>query len=167
MDLKIRNARPSEIDIALDMLCKAAIWLKGKKIDYWQNWLNPPEEHIAWVKQGLDDGELYFVYNCENIIIGMYRLQLSDEMFWGKQNDMAGYIHHFTTNRDLKGAGIGYLILKTIERKLLENGFDYLRLDCSPRIEGLCKYYENYGFEPKEIVVVHNEKLRLYEKKIC
>jgi len=96
----------------------------------------------------------------------MYRLQLSDEIFWGKRNDKAGYVHSFTTNRNYSGKGMGYLILKAIEEDLAEKNFDYLRLDCSPDIAGLCKYYENYGFEPKEIVEIQDFKVRLYEKKI-
>ena len=106
------------------------------------------------------------MFNDENFLMGMYRLQYSDEMFWGKRDDKAGYIHNFTTKREFKGSGIGYLVLKNIEAELLGKGFDYMRLDCSPDTEGLCKYYENYGFKPKGTVVVYNEKLRLYEKEI-
>lgn len=166
MELTIRNAKSNDIDTALDLLNKAALWLKYKNLDYWQNWLNPLDEHIAWIKQGFDKDEFYFVYNSQNIIVGMYRLQSSDEMFWGKRNDKAGYIHSFTTKREFKGYHIGYMILKTIEEELLKKNFDYLRLDCSPDIKGLCNYYEEYGFVPKETTVIHGEKLRLYEKKI-
>ena len=166
MELMIESAGSDRITIALDLLYKAAVWLKDKNIDYWQNWLDPLNEHIAWIRQGFDNGEFYFVYNNESIIMGMYRLQYRDEMFWGEQNDKSGYIHSFTTNRDFKGNGIGYHILRMIEEKLLEQGFDYLRLDCSPDIRGLCKYYENYGFEPKETIIACGEKLKLYEKKI-
>jgi len=166
MKFTIKKAEPNEINIAYDLLNSAAVWLRDKKVDYWQNWLDPPAEHIEWIKQGFDNGEFYFVYNSENVIMGMYRLQYSDEMFWGKQNDKAGYIHSFTTNRDFKGQGIGDLILNMIEEELAGQGFEYLRLDCSSDIEGLCAYYENYGFEPKEIIYLYGEKLRLYEKKI-
>lgn len=166
MKLTIRSAKSNEINIALNLLNKAALWLKDKSIDYWQNWLNPSDEHIAWIKQGFDNGEFYFVFNSQNAIMGMYRLQYTDEMFWGKQTDKAGYIHSFTTNRDFKGNNIGYQVLKTIEEELLKKSFAYLRLDCSPAIVGLCNYYENYGFVPKETVVIHGEELRLYEKKI-
>lgn len=166
MELTTRNAKSNEINIALNLLNKAALWLKNKNIDYWQNWLNPSDEYVAWIKQGFDNGEFYFVHNSQNVIVGMYRLQHTDELFWGKRNDKASYIHSFTTNRDFKGNRIGYLILKTIEEELVKKNFDYLRLDCSPNIEALCNYYENYGFVPKETIIVHGEKLRLYEKKI-
>lgn len=166
MNLTIRSSKPNEINIVFDLLRKAAIWLKDKNIDYWQNWIKPPDVYIAWIKQGFDKGEFYFVCNNENIIVGMFRLQYSDEIFWGKRTDKAGYIHSFTTDRAFKGNGIGRFILEMVEKELAKEGFKYLRLDCSPEIKGLCKYYENYGFTPKEIIEVYNERLQLYEKII-
>lgn len=166
VDITIRSGKLDELRVALDLLCKAAVWLRNKNIDYWQNWIDPPDTHIQWIKSGFENGDFYFVHDSENRIVGMYRLQYSDEEFWGKRNDKAGYIHSFTTNRDYAGKGIGNFILQSIEKELAQNGVNYLRLDCSPDVEGLCKYYESYGFKPKETVFVHGEKLRLYEKKI-
>ena len=117
-------------------------------------------------KEGFDRGEFNFVYGGENTIVGMYRLQFADEQFWGERCDRAGYVHSFTTGREHRGRGLGYRILCGIENELSENGFDYMRLDCSPDIKRLCEYYEDFGFEPKEIVVVQGYRLRLYEKKL-
>ena len=167
MEITIRNGKLEEINIAYDLLRNAATWLRDKNIDYWQNWHNPPAAHIEWIKNGFANGEFFFVYGNENMLVGMYRLQYSDDMFWGKRDDKAGYIHSLTTNRELRGQGIGYLILSAIERELSAKGFEYLRLDCSADVEGLCKYYEKFGFMPKEIIThIYGEKLRLYEKKI-
>ena len=166
MEITIKNANSENIEIAFALLKRAAAWLESKNIDYWQNWKNPPSAHKKWIEDGFSKGEFFFIYNCENTIIGMYRLQFDDEMFWGKQDDKAGYIHSFTIDRKFKGRGVGYLILKGIERELAEKGFEYLRLDCSPDIKGLCDYYESYGFQSRETVLVHGEKLRLYEKRI-
>ncbi|MCL1901109.1 MAG: GNAT family N-acetyltransferase [Firmicutes bacterium] len=169
MEINIKKAKLNEIDKVLDLLKSAALWLKAETIDYWQNWLNPPELHVDWIKQGLKNKEFYFVYDSENTLLGMYRLQYNDEMFWGQQNIKAGYIHSFTTNRKYKGKGIGIKILQLIEKKLSDKGVDFLRLDCSPDIKGLCKYYESYGFrrigEPKDIGV-DGFICQLYEKRI-
>ena len=166
MDLKTRKARPDEINIAFDLLYKAALWLKDNAVDYWLEWLDPPEIYKAWIKQGFDNGEFYFAENANSELAGMFRLQYEDEMFWGKQSDKAGYVHSFTTVRGLKGKQIGYAVLRMIEQTLLEKGIGLLRLDCSPAVERLCKYYEDYGFERGKTVIVNNEELRLYEKKI-
>ena len=166
MNLKIRKAAPQEIEKGLDLLRQAALWLKDNNIDYWQNWIDPPAEHVEWVKEGFDNHEFHFVENDADEIIGMYRLQFEDEMFWGKRNDKTGYIHSFTTDRTLKGNGIGYTILHLIEQSLLDKGIYRLRLDCGQDNERLCKYYEDFDFVSKGTVTVGNEKLQLYEKKI-
>jgi GNAT superfamily N-acetyltransferase len=142
------------------------VWLQDNDIDYWQGWHQPPAEYIAWIQQGFDNGEFYFVENENTKLVSMFRLQFEDEMFWGKQNEKAGYIHSFTTDRNLKGNQIGYSILHMIEQSLLEKDIRFLRLDCPPTVERLCKYYEDFGFVPKGMVTIHGENLQLYEKEL-
>lgn len=165
MELKYRQAISSELPIALSLLKEAAGWLREKGIDYWQSWHTPEEDYRNWIKEGFDNEEFYFVENSYGIV-GMYRLQFEDEMFWGKRSDRAGYIHSFTTKRELNGNGIGQEILTHIECYLRCKGVDYLRLDCSPTIQGLCKYYENYGFIGVGEIELFGERLRLYQKTI-
>ena len=45
----------------------------------------------------------------------MFRFQYEDELFLGKRNDNAAYIHSFTIKRNISGNGIGYLILNKIK----------------------------------------------------
>ena len=143
MELVFRKAMSSEADIAFKLLKEAAKWLEEKNIDYWQNWHQPPKEHAAWIHEGFEEGQFYFVEHSDKVV-GMYRLQYDDEIFWGKRNDKAGYIHSFTTDRSLKGRGIGGKILEHIERQLREEGINFLRLDCSPNISELCDYYHKH-----------------------
>ena len=166
MILRCRKAAPYEIGTGLSLLYEAAMWLRDNAIDYWQGWLDPPAEYIAWIKQGFDNSEFYFVENGESEIVGMFRLQFEDEIFWGKRSDKAGYIHSFTTSRALKGKQIGYSILHMIEQSLFDKEIHLLRLDCSPTIDKLCKYYEDFGFVAQGTVTVLGENLQLYEKNI-
>ncbi|MCL1963759.1 MAG: GNAT family N-acetyltransferase [Firmicutes bacterium] len=167
MELIIKNAAPDELPIGLDLMHKAASWLKEKHMDYWPNWLTPSDAYVAWIKEGFDKREFYFAYTGDDVLAGMYRLQYADEGYWGRRNDKAGYIHSLTTNRAYKGHGIGYAIVQRVEEDLAKKGFEYLRLDCSPD-EGICGYYERYGFAMKGSVssALHGRGLRLYEKKI-
>lgn len=54
-----------------------------------------------------------------------------------------------TGTNQYRGKSIGKLILYDIEEMLYEKGITILRLDCGTKIDGLCKYYEKYGFTPK------------------
>ena len=116
----------TEIDIGLDLLKKAALWLKSKQIDYWQSWITPQELYVDWIKQGFDNKQFYFVLNNSGII-GMLRLQWDDELFWGKQDNNAGYIHSFTIDRKYYGQGLGKQVLQMIEEVCIKNKKQYIR----------------------------------------
>ena len=154
-----------DLALILEQLKAAARWLDEKNIDYWQNWHNPSALHKNWIKVGLERGQFYQVYE-NNRFLGIFRLQYSDELFWGEKNDRAGYIHSFTTNRRIEGRGIGYRILDKVVERLRAEGCRYLRLDCGVKNAKLIRYYKNYGFEEAGEVVVHNEELLLLEKEL-
>jgi ribosomal protein S18 acetylase RimI-like enzyme len=158
-------ANIDEIEIAFKLLKDAAIWLKEKKIDYWQDWINPPDNFKNWIRNGFKNKEFFFVYTNDELI-GMYRLQFSDDTFWGKQNKRAGYIHSFTTKRESYKKGFGYKILQEMETILKADNIEFLRLDCGINVKGLCQYYEKYGFVSVGETTIYGENLRLYEKKI-
>ncbi len=165
MYLRYRKVMINEADQVFLMLKESAEWLRVRKIDYWQDWHKPSKQYKEWIMEGIRKGEFNFALD-DDIIVGMFRLQYEDEIFWGKRTDLSGYIHSFTTKRTYKGKGIGKLILNDIEKMLYEKGITNLRLDCGTKIDGLCKYYEKYGFEPKSEICLHGEALKLYEKKI-
>lgn len=166
MKLMIRKAKNQEIGIAFNLLKEAAEWLKDKNINYWQNWLDPEDIHIKWIKEGFEKDQFSFVENDNNNIIGMFRLQYEDEYFWGKRDEKAGYIHSFTVIRNLSGKGIGYLILDKIKEFLKNKNINILRLDCGSDIKDLCNYYEKYGFKKVGTAEVYDDKLTLYELDI-
>jgi ribosomal protein S18 acetylase RimI-like enzyme len=165
MQLELRLSDYEEIEIGLNLLKKAAYWLKSKNIDYWQSWINPQELYIDWIKQGFKNGQFYFVLNNFRII-GMFRLQWDDELFWGKQENDSGYIHSFTIDRDYYGQGLGKQVLLMIEDLCVKNNKHFLRLDCGVNVTGLCKYYSDFGFNSVGEVLIHNERLVLFEKRI-
>jgi hypothetical protein len=166
LNIRIRSGKQHELNTAFSLLENAALRLGEDNIDYWQEWLNPPEEYIAWIKLGFINNEFYFIENAGSEIVGMFRLQFEDEIFWGKREDKAGYIHSFTIDRSLSGNRAGYGILRRIEKFLIAKGTRILRLDCPPGLGRLCKYYEDFGFAPQGITTVFNDNYLLYEKKI-
>ncbi len=165
MEIEIRKAKHTESDKAFELLKKAAEWLKKKNIDYWQDWLNPPQIFVDWIIQGFNDKQFHFVYE-NSILIGMFRLQWSDELFWGKQEDDSGYIHSLTVDRKYCGLGRGAMIIKKVEEICRKNNKKYLRLDCGISINKLCEYYKKQGFVSKGKVEVLGEKLILFEKTL-
>ncbi len=165
MNLNFRRADISEIDIAFKLLREAAEWLEKEEIDHWQSWHKPSIKSRDWVREGFEQKQFYFVEREEEIV-GTFRLQYNDQMYWGNRDDNAGYIHSFTTKRSLKGDGVGREILRYIENKLKSKSIDFLRLDCGADNKSLRNYYEDYGFKKVGETEVESEILTLYEKKV-
>jgi N-acetylglutamate synthase-like GNAT family acetyltransferase len=163
--LHLKLVADSDAEEIFQLLRGAAEWLRRKGINYWQNWHSPPKNHVCWIMEGIENREFYLV-EYEGESIGCFRLQWQDSMFWGVREDDAGYIHSFTTRRDLAGNGIGRRILELIEARCIEKGKKNLRLDCGTSILELCRYYESCGFTSVGEVIVGGEQLTLYEKKL-
>jgi RimJ/RimL family protein N-acetyltransferase len=163
--IEFRKARPNELNSVLLLLKDAALWLQKKGINYWQDWISPPPHFIDWIRQGFEKNEFYMV-GKKGDVIGCFRLQWQDPLFWGEQEGNAGYIHSFTISRNLAGQGIGRNVLDLIESHCRQNEKEFLRLDCGVDIKGLRKYYEQYGFKLAGEVIVLGERLTLYEKRI-
>jgi ribosomal protein S18 acetylase RimI-like enzyme len=150
----------------LALLKSAALWLRERDIDYWQNWLEPPAHHLAWVDEGLVAGQFRIV-DVEGAPAGCLRLQPDDEMFWGRRDDSAGYVHFLTVDRALAGRGLGRLILDAVAGDLEASGASFLRLDCGVGVVGLRRYYESCGFVAVSEATVDGEDHVLYERALC
>jgi RimJ/RimL family protein N-acetyltransferase len=162
MNLTIRKALAYEISAAFNLFRDAAVWLKARNIDHWQEWHRPAELYKNWVRDGFENGQFFFVEEVGKIV-GMFRLQFDDELFWGERNDEAGYIRSFTIKRDLSGHGIGYSVIDQIKSYLKDKDIHLLRLDCVSDNARLREYFENYGFKNAGTAYVHDQDLILYE----
>jgi GNAT superfamily N-acetyltransferase len=165
MEISFRKASAVEMPIVLQLLKEAALWLRTKKIDYWQNWIDPAPNFVNWIQRGFDDDE-FFLVETVGRTAGCFRLQWQDPMFWGPQPDDAGYMHSFTVRRDLAGNGLGYRLLDMITDYCDARAKMWLRLDCGADVPGLRKYYENYGFRWVKDMVYAGFPTTLYEKPI-
>jgi GNAT superfamily N-acetyltransferase len=163
--ISFRKAAPEEMETVLLLLKEAALWLRGKKIEYWQNWIDPAPNFVNWIQCGFDDSE-FFLVEQDGRTAGCFRLQWQDPRFWGPQQDNAGYIHSFTISRELAGKGLGYRLLNLIENYCEARGKSLLRLDCGTDVPGLRKYYEKYGFQWVKDTVYAGFPTKLYEKPI-
>lgn len=164
--MRIINIDPRNSGTVFMLLKEAALWLNARGVDYWQNWLDPPREHVDWINEGIAHHQFYLVYNGDELV-GMFRLQFEDEMFWGAKPDRAGYVHSFTVRRNHCGRGIGYRILDEIVNLLLDRRCSCVRLDCGRGAAKLRDYYKRYGFIEVGVVVVGGEDLVLFEKGIA
>lgn len=165
-DVSIRVADMRDRDRIFELLREAAVWLRDRGVDYWQNWHAPPPLHVAWVEDGVTAGQFRMVERDERSI-ACFRLQDSDELFWGTHDEPSVYVHSLTVERALAGQGIGSLVLARIGEQASGGGARFMRLDCGVSADGLRRYYESQGFSPVGQTVVDGESLVLYEKSLA
>jgi ribosomal protein S18 acetylase RimI-like enzyme len=166
-EINLRKVKPEEKDTVFQLLRESGEWLLDRGNDYWQVYIDLPPFLMNWIQPGFDNNEFYFAENANNEIIGCFRLQDEDIMFWGEREEKSGYVHSFAVSRKLAGRRIGNKVLAAIESYCRENAKEYLRLDCGTHLDTLRAYYEGFGFNSVADVQLMNSNLTLYEKKIA
>lgn len=166
MNITFQRIQIQDLNLVLELFKTAAEKIAKKNVDHWQYWKNPPEEKIKWVKNGIENDEFYFINDLNNYNIGMVRILNEDELYWGKQNIKAKYVHSLVIKEEFNGKGIGKIVLDEVEKNAKANGCVYVRLDAVAKNTKLCEYYENLGFIKVGIKEMPQSINNLYQKKI-
>ncbi len=166
MYLGTKQTESNQLNLVLQLLAEAAQFLKNKHINQWAHWLHPPQDKVQWVEEGIENGEFYFVYDEANNLIAMYRLMYEDELYWGKQNQKAVYVHSLVVRRNFSGKGVGSNILNAVAQKAKNENINLFRLDCNAANKDLCNYYEKLGFVKVGEKQMPHSLNNLYEKNL-
>ena len=159
------NAKPNQIEEALELLKTAALRLQSQQISQWNYWLDPPEERLEWLRQGFENDEYYFLKHHSRII-AMYRLMEIDLKYWGKRNESAYYIHSLVVHPDYKGQRIGAQMIQKIQELAVANHKEFLRLDCDATNDALCDYYRQLGFEEVGLIQLELSVNRKFQRAV-
>lgn len=167
MVITFEKANKVDLEALLQALKGAAQKISKKGINHWQYWINPPLEKINWVREGIENGEYFFI-KSKSDTFGIVRILDQDLVYWtAAQNcDRAKYIHSLIIFERYNGRGIGQKVIEAVESIARKEGCSYLRLDCDAHNSKLCQYYENQGF--KKVTSKHflHSTNNLYQKKI-
>jgi ribosomal protein S18 acetylase RimI-like enzyme len=142
-DIRLEAATESDVDAIVAILQAAAAWLESKGIKQWQ-WPNQfSRDRIAGEVQ---NGQ-FWVARCHNEVIGTFKLQHSDPMFWPEDGVAALYLHSLAIDRRFAGCGLGRELLRRAEAITAAQKQEFLRLDCMAENPALCAYYRRAGFD--------------------
>ena len=166
MNITFKPIKIEDKSIVLNIFKKAAEKIKKMSIDHWQYWINPPQEKIKWVEEGISNNEFFFFNDLYGKNIGMVRILNEDLLYWGKQPRKAKYIHSLVVKEEYNGKGIGTKVLQKIENNAKKDNCKYLRLDADSKNSKLCKYYEELDFIKVGIKELPFSNNNLYEKEI-
>jgi ribosomal protein S18 acetylase RimI-like enzyme len=110
----------------------------------------------------------YFIRK-DGEVVATVALQWDDESSWGVQPPVAAYIHRLAVKDGFHGQGLGEQIIDWANEQAVQNGRQFLRLDCDARNTSLCAYYENQGFVKvgtKQIPEYNDYIAALYERPV-
>jgi ribosomal protein S18 acetylase RimI-like enzyme len=166
MKLVFKKIEKEDITAVLALFKETAEKISKKNIDHWQYWKNPPADKVKWVEDGIDQNEFFFIQSKDKEDIGMVRILDEDELYWGKQDEKAKYIHSLVVREVFNGKGYGGIVLEMVENFAKNDNCLYLRLDADSENPKLCNYYEQLGFmkvgTKKMSISIYN----LYQKEL-
>ena len=116
--------------------------------------------------EGFRKGAFYFLEHNEWGTIGMVRIQEEDELYWGKQEETALYIHSLIVRSSFSGKRIGVQVIDRLLRMAAHRKILWLRLDCNASNPRLCKYYEDQNFKQVGIKKFEDFSCNLYQRKV-
>jgi len=168
MKLIFKPAENHEIKDALSFFKSASQMLKKKKLSQWQYWDDPPEDKIAWIQEGFDKGEFFFVYASGTEKIAMFRLLETDTLYWEEKGleKNTRYVHSLVVSKNASGKGIGKTILQELINGFKKSEIKKFRLDCDASNKRLCQYYEGFGFKKVGVKQTQYASNNLYEMRL-
>jgi GNAT superfamily N-acetyltransferase len=156
--VKLRQARPDEVDVVLDVLANAAAWLRSRGVEQW-----PDRFATDWVMPAIEAGETWLA-ELDGQIVGSLVVQWDDPLFWAGYPSDAGYLHRLAVRRH--GDNLGARLLLWAEGHAVAEGKTYLRLDCVAWNDSLRAYYERAGYEYLGDVTVDEFTQARYQKRV-
>jgi RimJ/RimL family protein N-acetyltransferase len=122
-----------------------------------------------WVRSNVFEKTVYVV-ELDGNLVGTFVLDLDDEIHWGLQKPIAGYVHGLCVRKGFNGRGLGSFMLDWCGYKLSILNRRLIRLDCAVHNVKLCAYYESLGFIPVGQYAApeaDGNVWSLYEKTAC
>jgi ribosomal protein S18 acetylase RimI-like enzyme len=156
--VRVRRARPDEIEVVLDVLADAASWLRKRGVEQW-----PARFERDWVQPAIERGETWLAERYGEVV-GSLVVQWDDPLFWAGYPSDAGYLHRLAVRSH--GIGLGARLLRWAEQHAADAGETYLRLDCVASNELLRAYYERAGYERVADVTVGPSTQARYKKRV-
>lgn len=161
--MKLKQVSLIEFEIIFDILHENALWLASRDIFQWPlDWLEAKRDEIqSSVEQGL-----FYSLTIDGDIAAVVEITSIADEFWENDESAALYVHKLAIRREFSGQSLGRKIIGLIEEKAIQQGINYLRLDCVAHNLKLREYYESCLFQFKGEVNLGEINLALFEYEI-
>ena len=156
--MKLRQARPDEVDVVLAVLADAAAWLRTRGVAQW-----PDRFATDWVMPAIEAGETWLA-EIDGQIVGSIVMQWDDPLFWTGYPSDAGYLHRLAVRRH--GDGLGARLLLWAEGHTAAEARRICVSTASRGTSRCARIIERAGYEHVGDVTVDEFTQARYEKRI-
>lgn len=163
--LSVNPAKQEEAPLIADILTEATKYKVELGDQAWGNEGWTAQEVTDYMKESTA-----YIVKKDGEVIGTVFMQWDDQLNWGEQPPVAGYMHRLAIKDDFRGQGIGQLIIDWCEDQVGKQDRTLLRLDCDARNAELCGYYESLGFKKvgqNEVLEYGDYVAALYERPVA
>ena len=165
MKIEVKPAQLVDAQALADVLTEATQYKLAHNDKAWGSEPYTVEE----VTERISEGNTYAAWSGTTLV-GTVMFLWEDEMTWGHQPPVAGYLHQAAIKDGFHGLGYGKQIFDWAADEVAAKGRTLLRLICRPDNLSLRKYYESLNF-----IYVKDRKIHapdktytaaLYERKV-
>ncbi|HEY8356784.1 MAG TPA: GNAT family N-acetyltransferase [Ramlibacter sp.] len=140
--MHFRVALPSDAPVVAAVLSAAAAKLVERGVPLW----GTTEVSEAAVARHVDLGLYHLGLDAEGVV-GVFRLQFHDPVFWPEITaGTSAYLHKLAVLPGKQGRGFAHALLRHAVALTREKRLPFLRLDCVAGRPKLCAVYERFGF---------------------
>jgi GNAT superfamily N-acetyltransferase len=171
-ELSVAPASSSDLYPILRLFDETVNWLNARGLgNQWGNELfstslDRHKQFLQWIHT-----DALFVAHFQGQIVGSLALNPIAPWYIAQRWELfpisSLYLEAFTTSRALAGRGLGRSLLMWAEHYAREIGKTAIWLDCWADNPALIHYYEQAGFMPREIFLVHAWRGQLFEKQLA
>jgi len=141
---RIRPAQPDDFKAVFDLRIHAEEWLAAAGIEQWTV-RSTGESNI---RTHIARRRTFIVDDLDARVIATLTLDGGDPQFWtsAELEQPAAYLYKFMVHSDMRGLGLGDVLLNWACDRARQHGAPVLRLDCWKTNTGLHGYYLKRGF---------------------
>ncbi|MFD2045472.1 GNAT family N-acetyltransferase [Ornithinibacillus salinisoli] len=158
---QVKIARKEDLEIVLDLLFQAAIWLQSKDTTQWDYYITDLEGNKEEVLESIKNNSTYIVEEngkaIATITLEDYPTDWDCDI-WGENANDPGvvYLHRIVVHRDHAGKNIGYKLIEWAKEYVNEKDKKFIRFDCLASNQDLNNYYQK-NYKRKGIANIYGQ----------
>lgn len=157
--MQFRVATPEDAPVVAGVLAAAATHLRAKGLGLWSS----SEVSESVISPHVNEG-LYHVGFDGLEVVGVFRLQTHDPMFWPEITEgSSAYLHKLAVLPAKQGQRFAHMLLSHAVELTRERGFGFLRLDCKGGRPKLRNVYESFGFRSHSQILLNGHAFDRFE----